>query len=146
MPPLVANVLPDGSPEGELEVLASTVRAATNQSAVFTTRSKTILFMVRVTAAGTGTLTPTIQVRNPVDGTFQQYNATPATIGGTGTFLYAVGPGVSAFQWSAAGAGAVTTNVNQAVALPMPRRWRVNVAHSDASDWTYAVWAVVMGD
>lgn len=112
--------------EGTL--LASAARTATTRSATQTNHNARGAFVfLNVTAAsGTGGLQLRWLVADPVSGTLPYMNAAPTAITTVTTAVYIVYPG-------GAGVGA------QAVNMPLPRSWAIEVQHADASSYTYSV-------
>ena len=81
--------------------------------------------IVNVTAAGTSTLTITIQGKDPISGTYYTILAGTALVG-TGIQVLKVFPGITA-----AAGGSVSDT--------LPDSWRVNAVKGDASSWTYSI-------
>jgi hypothetical protein len=81
--------------------------------------------IVNVTAAGTSTLTVTIQGKDPLSGNYYTILAGTA-LTGTGMQVLKVYPGIAA---SAGGA----------VSDMLPDAWRVSAGKGDASSWTFSV-------
>lgn len=111
-------------------VLASAVRAATNQSADQTNYSSHGLIVVlNITAVpGVDTITPTVQGKDPVSGSYYTLLAGAAQVA-TGTIILRVNPSMIAVA-------------NTVAADMIPRTWRVSMAHSAASNFTYSVGAI----
>ena len=109
-------------------LLASGARTAETTSETQNGCGKGVIVIVKVTVkAAAGSLTPSIQGKDPASGDF--YDLLTATaISATGTYTYYVGTG--------GGANSAMTK-SAAVALPAP--WRVKVAVSNADSWTYSV-------
>jgi len=87
-------------------------------------RQRGVIVTVNVTAAGSGSITATIQREDPAAG-WVDVLASAALTSNAATTL-TVYPGFTA----------VTNSVANAV---LPRRWRVRVAHNNANAITYAV-------
>ena len=83
--------------------------------------------IVYVAVAGTGTLTPSIQIFEPILGTYQTVWTAAAAIAGTGYFLYLFSDG--------AAAGGAWTEVLP-FAIP-GRQWQLTLTKSDGSNWTF---------
>lgn len=107
-------------------LLASAARTATTASEDVT-HADVIggHFIVDVTAAGTGTLTVTVQGKDPISGNYYTILAS-AALAATGTTPLRVFPGATA---------AANTVANDA----LPHTFRVNAAKSDGSSWTFSV-------
>jgi len=123
-----------GNHEGTL--LASAARTATVACAdQVNYDAKGVLLFLDVTAAsGTGGLQVRIQGRDPVIGSWRNLNAAPAAVVAVGGTIYAFYPGAST------GAG----DVVQATQMALPRQWRAQVTHGDATGYTYSLgYAVV---
>lgn len=90
----------------------------------FNFRGCHIVFNVTA-VSGTGSVKPVIQAIDPADGAFYDLLVGPAvtTIGKTILKLY---PGI-------------TASANASASDILPRRWRVEVRHADASDYNYDV-------
>ncbi len=91
-----------------------------------------VLLYLNVTAAGTGGLTVTLRAIDPVSGTAFVALLTGALVTGPGIYSYQMYPGLPN---PAAALGALTLAQNGA----LPRVWGANVAHADASAWTYSL-------
>lgn len=116
-----------GNVEGT--ALANAARTATANSADITNvncRGLSVWLNVLL-ASGTGGLTVRVQAKDPTSGQYYPINTAPAAIITTGIFLHAVYPG--------AAGGALTQTTGQ----PVPRTFRVQVTHGDASSYTYSV-------
>jgi hypothetical protein len=121
--------------QDNVTLLASATRTSTTSSADQTNyNGRGVLVYLNVTAAsGTGGLTLTIQAKDPVTGTYQTLNSAPTAVTATGFKTYELYPGA-----------ATTGGLTQAVQQPLPRTWRVQVAHGDSSNYTYSVSASVL--
>lgn len=113
----------------DLTVLASAVRAATNNSADQKNLNyRGLHLIIDVTAVpGVDTVTFTIQGKDPLSGKYYTILAS-AAIAAAGTTVLKVYPGLTA------AANAVANDV-------LPEDWRVAVTHSAASNFTYSVGA-----
>lgn len=110
--------------------LASAPRTATTASAeIVNYNGSAILWYLNVTAAsGTGGLQAAIQIKDPVSGVYSNLSGLPTAVIATGQKAYGV--------WRGAGAGGGLTNAYNVV---LPRTFRINVTHGDASSYTYSV-------
>lgn len=127
----------------QLTVLASQSRTANTASADQTNynhRGVMVFLDITATPNNAETLTPTIQIKDPVSGKYfialQSPVITASTLGATptaATFVFVLCPGID----TAAFGG----TANKMVSAPLPRRWRVNVFHSAGGAWTYSVGA-----
>ena len=81
--------------------------------------------IINVTAAGTSTLTVTIQGKDPISGDYYTILAS-AGLTTTGMTVLKVHPGI-------------TAAANLSVSDILPDTWRVSCAKGDASSWTYSV-------
>lgn len=118
-----------GTQEGT--ALASAARTAQTTSADMTNPGgRGVLCMLNVTAItggpGTGIILR-IQWKDPIGGAYSSLNAAPTAIAATGLTSYMVYPTVIA---------ATTTQGTNTV---LPRTWRVLIAVSDATPYTYSV-------
>jgi hypothetical protein len=116
-----------GNLEGQ--VLASAVRAATNNSADLTNLNTTgviIYFNVSV-VPGVDTVTLSVEGKDPVSGNYGVLYAATAIATVIQPARYVLYPGAS---------GAGPTAV---LAIPIPRTWRVTITHSAGSNFTYSV-------
>lgn len=112
-----------------LTLLASAVRAAANQSAdQQNCDSCGVIVVVDITSVpGTDTITVTIQGKDEVSGKYYTLLAGAAQVA-TATIIMRVFPGA-------------TAAANLAANDSLPEYWRVSVAHSAASNFTYSVGA-----
>jgi len=110
-------------------ILASAVRAATNNSADFTNYNARGLHLVfDITAVpGVDTVTLTLQGKDALSGKYYTILAGSAQVG-VATVVMRVYPGLTA---------AANLTANDI----LPRTWRVSVAHSGAGNFTYSVGA-----
>lgn len=112
-------------------VLAQAARTAATQSATWANiNSRGGFLILGVTAAsGTGGLTVTLQMQDPVTGAWISLHANPTAVIATGEFVYEIGPGI----------GAASGGVTQRTSGQLGQTLRVNVAVGDASSYTYSV-------
>lgn len=113
-------------------VLASAVRSATNQSPdQVNHNARGLILVFDITAVpGVDTVTLTIQGKDETSGKYYTILAGAAQ-SAVGTVVMRVYPGLSA-----------TANLTANDVLP--RNWRVNVAHSAATNFTYSVGAALI--
>lgn len=116
--------------EGAL--LASAARTADTTSADQTNHNaRGVIVHLNISAAsGTGGLVMRFQMKDPVSGNYIDVNAAPTARTTAEYFTYIWYPGASM---------AVAANLHQVNAAPLPRTWRVRVAHADGSSYTYSV-------
>ena len=116
----------------ELTALASAVRAAATTSADQSNHSaRGVMVVFDITAVpGTDTVTLTIQGKDPVSGKYFTLLA-GASQAATATVVMRVFPGA-------------TAAANLAANDCLPATWRVSVAHSASSNFTYSVGAVYL--
>lgn len=114
-------------------VLASAVRAASNQSADFTNmNARGVSIILNITAVpGVQTITLNVEAKDTLAGVYQTL-AFSSAISATGVHIVQVFPG-------AVETGALTNLYVQGV--PLPRTWRVNMTHSGGGNFTYSVTA-----
>jgi hypothetical protein len=100
--------------------LASAVRSSTTQSSDIDANGfhRLVAFLI-VSVAGTGTLTLRVRGRNPVNGVQFILRSAP-TVSSTANITYTFGPGAE-----------LPTVLSDVI--------RIEISHSDASDWTYSV-------
>lgn len=85
-----------------------------------------VIVDVTVKAAG-GSLTPSIQGKDPVSGNY--YDILTATaISATGTYTYYVGPGTG-----------TNTALTKCATVGLPDPWRVSMAVGNGDSWTYSI-------
>ncbi len=115
----------------ELTLLPSAVRSATIATPDQVNYNwRGVLVWLNITAAsGTGGLTLRVQGKDPASGSYFSLHAAPAAVIATGMQVYALYPGVTG--------GAVS----QPTQIVLPRTWRVQVTHGDASSYSYSVGA-----
>lgn len=112
-------------------LLASAARTATLATADQANFSRQGLHLVvDVTVIPSGSVTPAIQGRDPVSGKYYTL-LTGAAIATVSTAVLKVYPGI-------------TPATNVAVSDVLPRTWRVNLTHADATSLTYSVAAVLL--
>jgi hypothetical protein len=122
----------------ELTLLASAARTSTTASADQTNYNGTrIQVILNVTAnASVAGIQLQIQGKDPISGNYFYLTPAPSAVTGTGTFVYELCPGEPV---GAAGAG-----ITQRTSGVLPRTFRVNVTHGDASSVTYSVAAALL--
>lgn len=110
--------------------LASAARTATPAvSNLINYNSKGVMVYLNVTvASGTGGLTLTMRATELVASNPVQINTSPTAVTATGTYAYVIYP-------SATSGSAFTQPTN----APLPYKWSINIAHGDASSYTYSV-------
>jgi hypothetical protein len=113
------------------ELIAAGTYAASQNSSVQDNRSNTgVLFMLDVTAAPSGSLTPTVQVYDPAAAAWADY-AVFAAITGTGKQWFLLAP---------LGDGSTDGDLAEVILRPLPQvEWRLELVHGDASDWEYSI-------
>jgi len=97
-----------------------------------------VYLFLNVTAAGTGGVTVTLRANDPVSGTAFVTLLTGALVTAAGLYTYLLYPGQPVPGVALGGGGGLA----QGGALP--RVWAANVAHADASAWTYSLAASVV--
>lgn len=115
-------------------LLPSQVRSASVQTGeqVNSSWRGVILFLV-VTVAPAQTLTLQIEAKDPAAGTWAPLSAFPAAIASfVGTKLYTLYPG-------AVETGALADM--EVMGIPLPQRWRANITHGGAGNFTYSLGA-----
>lgn len=118
--------------EGTL--LASAVRAASVASADQTLYDGAAVLLLHLNisaASGTGGLSVRIQTKDPITGTYAQLNASEAPLIAVAfrTYVVCTGP-----------AATIQGDVKQVTpGVMVGRTWRVQVIHTDASNYTYSV-------
>jgi hypothetical protein len=117
----------------EYTLLASASRAATVQSADQTNyNGRRLLLIVNVSVVGTGSITPSLQFKDPISGNYVTvWTAAAAIVTGT-TFAYVF----------ADGAAGGTATEKLAFGL-FARTWRLVITHNNANAITYSVSATV---
>ena len=122
----------------EATLLASAARTATAATVLQTNNVNRglVLFLDVTVGVAAETLTPQVQMSDPVTGKFTNITAFPATAAAfTGSKTYVVYP------------GAVETTAladHEVAGIPLPTRYRVNITHSGAGSWTYSLGAALI--
>jgi hypothetical protein len=116
-----------------LSSAARTATTACSDQVNYNGRGVRIVLSVTV-ASGSGGLQVQIQGKDSISGNYYQLNATPTAVIATGTYVYDLFPAAITAQ------GGITQATDQFV----PRTWRVNVVHGDASSYTYSVSGVTI--
>jgi len=118
----------------DLTLLASGARTATTTSLDITNcAGRGAIVTLDVTAiAATPSIVLSIQAK--IGALYENLLTASAAVTATGTHSYVVYPGV----------GAASADVVQVAGFPLPRTWRVSVAHGDADSITYSVRASVI--
>ncbi|MFY9223202.1 MAG: hypothetical protein WAQ98_11050 [Blastocatellia bacterium] len=132
-----ANALWNGSAwdrqRGNLEatLLSSTGRTSTAQSSdIVNFNGKGLILFVNVTSAGSGSITPTLQVKDPVSGSYKTIWQATTAIESNGLYAYMIYPG-------AASVG-IWTEIAQCV---VPRTSRLEMVANNSNSITYSVGA-----
>lgn len=112
--------------------LESAARTATTQTAdIDALGASSILVYLNISAAsGTGGLSVGVRGKDPVSGNYASLG-TSSTYTTTGIRVFAFGRGVGAY-----------TNMNfvwGGIGVPIPDTLRIEIAHADASSYTYSV-------
>ncbi len=102
----------------------TTIATSATQNNYFGMVGVTLWFKVTA-VSGSPSLVVTIEVGNPIDGTFTTF-ATFTAVTGTGTNIYQVTPGITAVAGSR-------------IASQMPRTWRAVVTPGTADSCTYSM-------
>lgn len=132
------HVVPFPQQDPVFVVLASAARTADTNSAVLRNQGALgVVLLVDLTVlAATETVTPNIQIKDPISGLYVTV-ATFAAIAAVSTRAYYLSPGVSETIAQA--------NVEvQQLALPAWGDWRVFMDHSAAGSHTYSVAALYL--
>lgn len=87
------------------------------------------MFVLNVTVAGTGTLTPSFRLMDDAADEYWDFWTIAAAITGTGRYVYLCHPG------EPTASGVVTELFPRHI--PMAQNMQVQIAHSDGSSWTY---------
>jgi hypothetical protein len=115
----------------EVTVLASAARTTTQTQADQTNQGAAgIVVILNMTVVGTGSVTLTIQGKDPVSGSYYTLLA-GAAVTTNSTNVYRVYPGLTA------AANAVASD-------NLPRTWRVLVTANNANSATYSVGAILL--
>lgn len=129
---VVASMADGGAPAAEQSNQAATLLASAARTATTATSDQTnktwrgAMCVLNITAVpGVETITPTIQGKDSISGSYYTLLAGAAQVA-TGLVVLTVYPGVSAIA-------------NLAANSPLPRTWRVNVAHSASGSFTYSL-------
>ncbi|MBI3948031.1 MAG: hypothetical protein HY321_19095 [Armatimonadetes bacterium] len=122
----------------DLTLLASAARTATSLAPnQLNYNGRGLYVVLNVTAtSGTGGLTLRVWGMDPVTGFVIAMLSATAAVTATGRYIYLVYPGAIS-----PGAGGGSPGVTQLSAIPLPRRWFVEVTHVDGSSYTYSVGA-----
>lgn len=112
-------------------LITSAARTATNSSADQTNyNGRGVVVFVNVTVAGTGSITVTIERKDPISGTYSTILAS-AAITTISHNIYQVMP-------------SMVVAANSKADEILPRTWRVTVTHNNANSITYSVGASVV--
>lgn len=115
-------------------ILSSAARTTTTNSADQTNHNgRRLLLVVNVSSAGTGSITPSIQIKDSISGNYVTTWTAAAAITTTTTATYYFADG---------GAGGLFTEV-RAAGLSA-RDWRLVMTHNNANSITYSVSAAVL--
>jgi hypothetical protein len=120
----------------EITALISATRTATTSSPDQTNpNGRGLHVILNITAAsGTGGLQIFIQGKDPVSGNYYNLNATPTAVVATGQTIFEVYPGI----------GPISGGITQRTSGALPRTFRIQVVHGDASNYTYSVGAAIL--
>ena len=119
----------------ELTVMASAGRTTTTVSGdVIAHNAESLLLMVYVTSIGTGSVTPSLQGKEPISGAYFTFWTAELPITANGPFSYFFANGASGGEFTEC----------QAFGLG-PRVWRVTLTSNNANSVTSSV-SCVMGD
>jgi len=116
----------------EITLLASATRNSTTTSPTQTNyNARGVIVVIKVTAVpGTDTITVYIDGHDPASNDWYVL-LTGSALDTTGIRAYVVCPG----------AGSAVGDIDAVSSHPLPRKWRVRVVHSAATDFTYSVGA-----
>ncbi len=115
----------------DVTLLASGAQTATQTTADQTNyNARCVKVTLDITAAGTGTITPEIDFKDPASGKYTAL-VTGTAQAGTGTTTLSVCPGI-------------TVAANVSVSDVLPRTWRVKATKSDSSSWTFSLGAMII--
>jgi hypothetical protein len=120
----------------EATLLASAARTATTTSGDQTNYNhRGLILVVDVTArAAATTLTPLLQVKDPVSGTYDlMWQAAAAIDSADATITYYLYPGAG-----------TSADFTEEADLALPRTWRLYMTHSDTDSITYSVGAALI--
>lgn len=119
----------------EATLLASAVRSTTANSPDQTNNNgRGVTLYVNVTAYTLGSLTPRIQFKDPVSGTYGDVWIADTAISTADLYIYEIYPGVG---------GDVEARMREFNSMVLPRTWRVQVVPSSGDNITYSVAAAV---
>ncbi len=123
--------MPPARENTEIVILPSAIRTTLQDVDLINDFARGVIITLDVTLdAALASITPSISVRDPVSGKFEQIMAM-AAVAAVGTHSYIVYPGVAA----------ATESIVEVVGYPLPRRWRFSMAVADADAMTYSVGA-----
>jgi hypothetical protein len=113
------------------ELIASAARTATNYSATQDNRSSTgLILAVNITVAGTGGITPEIELYDPASSAWRSL----------AVFSQLTGTGPALLLLSQAVAATIGGDLAEHEIAPLPQvEWRLKLTHADGSSWTYSV-------
>lgn len=110
-----------------LPLLSSGARTANQNSTDQINRNwHGLLLTVDVSNAGTGSITPSIQVKDPVSGNYKTIWTAAAALTANGTYVYALAPNAAAASFT------------EAVQLLLSRTWRLAMIHNNVNSITYS--------
>lgn len=116
-----------------LTLLASAARTVTTNSADQTNYNwRGIILMVDVSVIGTGSITPSIQIKDSISGNYKTVWTAAAALVGNGTAVYALYP------------SAVAASFTEAAAIMLPRTWRLALTSNNANAVTASASADMM--
>lgn len=112
-------------------LLSSTLRTSTTASSDVTNYNHrgAYIFLNVTFASGTGGLQVRVMAKNTSASVYSQINTLPTAITSTGQYVVQVYPSVNS----------TNSNILQTVSQTLPRTFRVDVVHSDASSYTYSL-------
>lgn len=120
-------------------LLSSAARTATPTPAAFTNEyHKGVLLIVDVTAgAATPSVTPEIEVQDPVTSSWLNWWVAAAAITSTSAaqYKYLLYPGANETE---------PATITEAVNIPLPRTLRLGMTHGDADSLTYSVAGIML--
>lgn len=117
------------NPNVEVAVLASAVRAATNNNDLINNNARGVIITLDITVVpGTDTVTASWTGKDPASGKFYALGAAGAALSTTGTRTYLIYPGAAA-----------NASFTAVIAANIPRNWRITLTHSAASNFTYSL-------
>lgn len=113
-----------------LTLLASAARTTnTNSSDQINYNWRGFLLIVDVSSAGTGSITPSIQVKDSISGNYKTIWTAAAALTANGTAVYAFYPGANAIG---------TLTYTELVQAFVGRTWRLVMTHNNANSITYS--------